>query len=111
MMINFLSEQVSSDPWSNVFSFVIGCFMDIFDLIMYIKLPLTNVSLFYILIFTMIVELSIYAIHGTSTNYNQLGSSVKNQVSNLYGGNIKGSIRGSDDKYVSKNKKGKFGDK
>lgn len=105
IMINFLAEQVNGDPWSNIFSFVIGCFMDIFDLIMYIKLPLTNVSLFYILIFTMVVELSIYAVNGTSTQYHQLGSTVKNQVSNLYGGTVKGSIQGP------KNKKKKLGDK
>lgn len=110
-MISFLTEQVRNDVWEKLFSFVATTTMIVFDLMMEIKIPLTSVSLFYVLIFTMVVELSIYAIHGTSTQYNQFGSSVKNQVSNLYGGIVKGSIRGPDDKYVSKIKKEKQGDK
>ncbi|MFW4370891.1 MAG: hypothetical protein EHV01_002990 [Spiroplasma sp. hy2] len=110
-MINFLSEQVNNDVWEKLFSFVVTITMIVFDLMMEIKIPLTSVSLFYVLIFIMVVDLSIYAIHGTSTQYNQLGSFVKNQVSNLYGGTIRGSIRGPDDKYFSKNKKEKQGDK
>lgn len=104
MVINFLAEQVSSDPWSNIFSFVIGCFMDIFDLIMYIKLPLTNVSLFYILIFTMVVELSIYAVNGTSTNYNELGSTVKSGVSKVYSSTVRKGISAGKNAYQNSNK-------
>lgn len=83
-MINFLTEQVNNDVWEKLFSFVVTTMMIVFDLMMEIKIPLTNVSLFYVLIFTMVVDLSIYAIHGTSTNYNDLGSTVKSGVSNIY---------------------------
>ncbi|WP_425378588.1 hypothetical protein [Spiroplasma endosymbiont of Polydrusus pterygomalis] len=103
-MINFLVEQISGDPWSNVFSFVIGCFMDIFDLIMAIKLPLTNVSLFYILVFTMIVELSIYAVNGTATNYNDLGSTVKSGVSKVYSSTVRKGMGAGKKAYQNSNK-------
>lgn len=92
-MINFLTEQVNNDVWEKLFSFVVTTTMIVFDLMMEIKIPLTSVSLFYVLIFTMVVELSIYAIHGTSTNYNDLGSTVKSGVINsskLYGATVRG---------------------
>lgn len=83
-MIIFLTQQVNNDVWEKLFSFVVTTTMIVFDLMMEIKIPLTNVSLFYVLIFTMVVELSIYAIRGTSTSYNELGSTVKNNVSQAY---------------------------
>lgn len=88
-MINFLTEQVNNDVWEKLFSFVVTTTMIVFDLMMEIKIPLTSVSLFYVLIFTMVVDLSIYAIHGTSTNYNDLGSTVKSGVSKLYSSTAK----------------------
>jgi uncharacterized lipoprotein YehR (DUF1307 family) len=63
--------------------------MIVFDLMMEIKIPLTNVSLFYVLIFMMVVDLSIYAIHGTSTNYNDLGSTIKSGASKVYASTAK----------------------
>ncbi|GAA6238455.1 MAG: hypothetical protein SPLM_05730 [Spiroplasma phoeniceum] len=52
-------------------------------LIYFIILPMTNITIAYFLIFFfMIIKLSIYAIHGTSTNYNDLGSTVKSGVIN-----------------------------
>ncbi len=65
----------------------------VFDVIWNTKLPMTNITIAYFLIFFMVIKLSIYAIHGTSTNYNNLGSTVKSGVINsskLYGATIRG---------------------
>lgn len=78
--------------------------MDIFDLIMYIKLPLTNVSLFYILVFTMVIELSIYAVNGTSTNYNDLGLTVKSGISKVYSSTVRKGIDVGKKAYQNSNK-------
>ncbi|KAF0850036.1 plectrovirus spv1-r8a2b orf 5 transmembrane protein [Spiroplasma poulsonii] len=38
----------------------------------------------------MVVKLSIYAIHGTRTQYNELGSTVQTGVSNIYSTTARG---------------------
>jgi len=38
----------------------------------------------------MVIKLSIYAIHGTSTQYNELGSTVQNATSQLYSTTARG---------------------
>lgn len=103
-MINFLSQQVNNDVWEKLFSFVVTTAMMVFDLMMVIKIPLTDVSLFYVLIFTMVVDLSIYAIHGTSTNYNDLGSTVKSGVSKVYSSTVRKGIRVGKNFYQNSNK-------
>ncbi|PWF95398.1 hypothetical protein SMSE_08240 [Spiroplasma poulsonii] len=45
---------------------------------------MTNTTIAYFIIFFMVVKLSIYAIHGTRTQYNELGSTVQTGVSNIY---------------------------
>jgi hypothetical protein len=50
---------------------------------------MTNITIAYFLIFFMVIKLSIYAIHGTSTNYNDLGSTVKSGVSKVYASTAK----------------------
>jgi hypothetical protein len=50
---------------------------------------MTNITIAYFIIFFMVIKLSIYAIHGTSTNYNQLGTSIKNGVSKTYSSTFK----------------------
>ena len=67
-------------------------FLFVFDVIWNTKLPMTNITIAYFLIFFMVIKLSIYAIHGTSTNYNDLGSTVKSGVINsskLYGATVR----------------------
>ncbi len=84
-MINLLSE---SSNWDKIFSFIFDTFLFVFDVIWNTKLPMTNITIAYFLIFFMVIKLSIYAIHGTSTNYNDLGSTIKSGVINnskLYG--------------------------
>lgn len=103
-MIIFLTQQVNNDVWEKLFSFVVTTTMIVFDLMMEIKIPLTNVSLFYVLIFTMVVELSIYAIHGTSTNYNDLGSTVKSGVSKVYSSTVRKGIDVGKKVYQNSNK-------
>lgn len=103
-MVNFLTQQVNDDVWEKLFSFVVTTTMIVFDLMMEIKIPLTNVSLFYVLIFMMVVELSIYAIHGTSTNYNDLGSTVKSGVSKLYSSTVRKGIDVGKKVYQNSNK-------
>ncbi|WP_424526816.1 hypothetical protein ACOBWH_01795 [Spiroplasma endosymbiont of Glossina fuscipes fuscipes] len=76
-MINLLSENSN---WDKIFSFI-------FDVIWNTKLPMTNTTIAYFIIFFfffLVVKLSIYAIHGTRTQYNELGSTVQTGVSNIY---------------------------
>ncbi|WP_424526790.1 hypothetical protein [Spiroplasma endosymbiont of Glossina fuscipes fuscipes] len=79
-MINLLSE---SSNWDKIFSFI-------FDVIWNTKLPMTNTTIAYFIIFFMVVKLSIYAIHGTRTQYNELGSTVQMGVSNIYSTTARG---------------------
>ncbi|WP_424526396.1 hypothetical protein [Spiroplasma endosymbiont of Glossina fuscipes fuscipes] len=79
-MINLLSE---SSNWDKIFSFI-------FDVIWNTKLPMTNTTIAYFIIFFMVIKLSIYAIHGTSTQYNELGSTVQNSTSKLYSATTRG---------------------
>ncbi len=54
---------------------------------------MTNITIAYFLIFFMFIKLSIYAIHGTLTNYNDLVSTFKIVIINsykLYGANVWG---------------------
>ncbi len=91
-MSNLLSESVNNDNWNNIFSFIFDTFLFVFDLIWNTKLPMTNITIAYFLIFFMVIKLSIYAIHWTSTNYNDLGSAVKSGVINsskLYGATVR----------------------
>ncbi len=81
-MSNLLSESVNNDNWNKIFSFIFDTFLFVFDVIWNTKLPMTNITIAYFLIFFMVIKLSIYAIHGTSTNYNNLGSTVKSGVIN-----------------------------
>lgn len=80
-MINLLSE---SSNWDKIFSFIFDVFLFIFDVIWNTKLPMTNTTIAYFIIFFMVVKLSIYAIHGTRTQYNELGATVQTGVSNIY---------------------------
>lgn len=92
-MSNLLSESVNNDNWNKIFSFIFDTFLFVFDVIWNTKLPMTNITIAYFLIFFMVIKLSIYAIHGTSTNYNDLGSTVKSGVINsskLYGATVRG---------------------
>ncbi|MFX4057023.1 MAG: hypothetical protein EHV01_001630 [Spiroplasma sp. hy2] len=92
-MSNLLSESVNNDNWNKIFSFIFDTFLFVFDVIWNTKLPMTNITIAYFLIFFMVIKLSIYAIHGTSTNYNDLGSIVKSGVINsskLYGATVRG---------------------
>ncbi|WP_348736177.1 hypothetical protein [Spiroplasma endosymbiont of Ammophila pubescens] len=91
-MSNLLSESVNNDNWNKIFSFIFDNFLFVFDVIWNTKLPMTNITIAYFLIFFMVIKLSIYAIHGTSINYNDLGSTVKSGVINsskLYGATIR----------------------
>ncbi|AXF96928.1 spiroplasma plectrovirus-related protein [Spiroplasma phoeniceum P40] len=51
---------------------------------------MTNTSIAYFLIFFMVIKLSIYAINGTSTQYNNLGSTVNNGVSQIFSSTVRG---------------------
>ncbi|KAI92472.1 hypothetical protein [Spiroplasma melliferum] len=86
-MINLLSE---SSNWDKIFSFIFDVFLFIFDVIWNTKLPMTNTTIAYFIIFFMVVKLSIYAIHGTRTQYNELGSTVQTGVSNIYSATVRG---------------------
>ncbi len=95
-MSNLLSEGVNNDNWNKIFSFIFDTFLFVFDVIWNTKLPMTNITIAYFLIFFMVIKLLIYAIHGTSTNYNDLGSTLKSGVINssklygVYGATIRG---------------------
>nr|CAK99895.1 plectrovirus spv1-r8a2b orf 5 transmembrane protein [Spiroplasma citri] len=88
-MINLLVENNNSN-WDKIFSFVFDIFLFIFDVIWNTKLPMTNTSIAYFLVFFMVIKLSIYAIHGTSTQYNNLFSTVNNGVSQVYSSTVRG---------------------
>ncbi len=87
-MINLLAENNSN--WDKIFSFIFDVFLFIFDVIWNTKLPMTNTTIAYFIIFFMVVKLSIYAIHGTRTQYNELGSTVQTGVSNIYSATARG---------------------
>ncbi|ALA98420.1 Spiroplasmavirus-related protein [Spiroplasma kunkelii CR2-3x] len=88
-MINLLDENNNSN-WDKIFSIVFDIFLFIFDVIWNTKLPMTNTSIAYFLIFFMVIKLSIYAIHGTSTQYNNLGLTVNSGVSQIYYSTVRG---------------------
>ncbi|KAI92497.1 hypothetical protein [Spiroplasma melliferum] len=87
-MINLFAENNSN--WDKIFSFIFDVFLFIFDVIWNTKLPMTNTTIAYFVIFFMVIKLSIYAIHGTSTQYNELGSTVQNSISKLYSATARG---------------------
>ncbi|QCO24500.1 Spiroplasmavirus-related protein [Spiroplasma melliferum] len=87
-MINLFAENNSN--WDKIFSFIFDVFLFIFDVIWNTKLPMTNTTIAYFIIFFMVIKLSIYAIHGTSTQYNELGSTVQNSTSKLYSATARG---------------------
>ncbi len=89
-MINLLSESVNNDNWNKIFSFIFDIFLFIFDVIWNTKLPMTNTTIAYFIIFFMVIKLSIYAIHGTRTQYNELGSIVKNSTAKIYSSTARG---------------------
>ncbi|WHQ36622.1 hypothetical protein [Spiroplasma sp. SV19] len=86
-MVNMLAENSN---WDKIFAFIFDIFLFIFDVIWNTKLPMTNTTIAYFIIFFMVVKLSIYAIHGTSTQYNDLGSTVQTSVSNVYSATARG---------------------
>ncbi|WFG97800.1 hypothetical protein M1770_06990 [Spiroplasma citri] len=90
-MINLLVENNNSN-WDKIFSFVFDIFLFIFDVIWNTKLPMTNTSIAYFLVFFMVIKLSIYAIHGTSTQYNNLFSTVNTGVSQVYSSTVREDI-------------------
>ncbi|PQP78923.1 hypothetical protein C6B38_03125 [Spiroplasma sp. ChiS] len=102
-MINLLVENNNSN-WDKIFSFVFNIFLFIFDVIWNTKLPMTNTSIAYFLIFFMVIKLSIYAIHGTSTQYNNLGSTVNNGVSQVYLSTVRKGINVGKNVYQNSNK-------
>ncbi|QED24810.1 hypothetical protein [Spiroplasma citri] len=102
-MINLLVENNNSN-WDKIFSFVFDIFLFIFDVIWNTKLPMTNTSIAYFLIFFMVIKLSIYAIHGTSTQYNNLGSTVNNGVSQVYSSTVRKGINVGKNVYQNSNK-------
>ncbi len=81
-MINLLTENNSN--WDKIFSFIFDIFLFIFDVIWNTKLPMTNTTIAYFIIFFIVIKLYIYAIHGTRTQYNELGSTVKNSTAKIY---------------------------
>ncbi|WP_114564723.1 hypothetical protein [Spiroplasma phoeniceum] len=89
-MINLLVVENNNSNWDKIFSFVFDIFLFIFDVIWNTKFPMTNTSIAYFLVFFMVIKLSIYAIHGTSTQYNNLGSTVNNGVSQVYSSTVRG---------------------
>ncbi|ALA97372.1 Spiroplasmavirus-related protein [Spiroplasma kunkelii CR2-3x] len=102
-MINLLVENNNSN-WDKIFSFVFDIFLFIFDVIWNTKLPMTNTSIAYFLIFFMVIKLSIYAIHDTSTQYNNLGSTVNNGVSQVYSSTVRKGINVGKNVYQNSNK-------
>ncbi|WP_053390788.1 hypothetical protein [Spiroplasma kunkelii] len=94
----------NNSNWDKIFSFVFDIFLFIFDVIWNTKLPMTNTSIAYFLIFFMVIKLSIYAIHGTSTQYNNLGSTVNNGVSQVYSSTVRKGIGIGKKVYHNSNK-------
>lgn len=81
MLVVLAVVQDNADIWKKIFGFSYDVIMMIFDLIWNTKLPLTDITLAYWIIFWMVVKLSVFAINGTSSGYNQLGSTVSNAYS------------------------------
>ncbi|WP_114564841.1 hypothetical protein [Spiroplasma phoeniceum] len=102
-MINLLVENNNSN-WNKIFSFVFDIFLFIFDVIWNTKLSMSNTSIAYFLVFFMFIKLSIYAIHGTSTQYNNLGSTVNNGVSQVYSSTVRKVINVGKNVYQNSNK-------
>ncbi|WP_233485507.1 hypothetical protein [Spiroplasma sp. ChiS] len=102
-MINLLVENNNSN-WDKIFSFVFDIFLFIFDVIWNTKLPITNTLIAYFLVFFMVIKLSIYVIHGTSTQYNNLGSTVNNGVSQVYSSTVRKGINVGKNVYQNSKK-------
>lgn len=86
--MNYLTSN--SEKWDKMFAWLYDNFMFLMDLMWNTKLPLTDISIGYWLLFWMIVRLSIYAVNGTATQYNGITSEVQNGVTNAYQQSVKG---------------------
>ncbi|UZQ31153.1 MAG: hypothetical protein OHM56_06735 [Spiroplasma phoeniceum] len=101
-MINLLTENSSN--WDKIFIFIFDIFLFIFDVIWNTKLPTTNTTIAYFIIFFMVVKLSIYAIHWAITQYNELGSTIQSGVLKVYSSTVRKGINFSKSAYQNSNK-------
>lgn len=74
----------SNDIWDKLFAYLYDNFLFVADVIWNTKLPLTDVSIGYWLIFWLIIKLSIYAVNGASTNFNNLTPEIANTSAKVY---------------------------
>ncbi|MGL5268441.1 MAG: hypothetical protein ACRC8P_01535 [Spiroplasma sp.] len=75
-----------NDIWDKLFAYLYDNFLFVADVIWNTKLPLTDISIGYWLIFWMVIRLSIYAVNGASTGYNDLAPEIKTQSAVVYSG-------------------------
>lgn len=73
-----------NEIWDKLFAYFYDNFLFVADIIWTTKLPLTDISIGYWLIFWLIIRLSIYAVNGTSASFNQLAPEVKNSSTQIY---------------------------
>ncbi|WP_342189754.1 hypothetical protein [Spiroplasma endosymbiont of Dilophus febrilis] len=108
MQLLLVAVIKNEEIWNKLFSFIFEIYLFIFDAIWNTEIPLTDIKVGYFLIFWLIVQLSIYAVNGTSTEYNNMGSSVSKAYSSAVksGRNAKNRHR-SNKVYREKQKKGK----
>lgn len=76
--------------WDKLFAYLYDNFLFVADVIWNTKLPLTDISIGYWLIFWLVVKLSIYAVNGASTQYNDLAGEVETQSAVVYSGVARG---------------------
>lgn len=87
----FLAQTLeNAEIWKKLFGFCYDVWLLLFDLLWTTKLPLTDITLTYWIIFWMVVKLSVYAINGSNTSYNELGA----VISSPYRSAVRSSIKG-----------------
>lgn len=105
-----LAVTKNEEIWNKIFSFIFDIHLFIFDVIWNTEIPLSNIKVGYFLIFWLIVQLSIYAVNGTSTEYNNMGNSISKAYGSTVrsGGNIKKRYRTNKKNQRKENKNGKL---
>lgn len=83
------------NTWDKLFAYLYDNFLFVGDIIWNTKLPLTDISIGYWLIFWMVIRLSVYAVNGTSSNYNKLSTELNTSSKTYKATILKNSKKGS----------------
>lgn len=73
-----------NDIWDKLFAYLYDNFLFVADVIWNTKLPLTDISIGYWLIFWLIIKLSIYSVNGAASGFNDLAPELETASTKVY---------------------------